>query len=90
MAEKAVSIQVFGRVQGVGFRYHTREAAKRFGVKGFVKNQIDGTVYVEAEGDGLAMDLFCDWCRKGPNWAEVIKVNICNLAPQGFMAFDIK
>lgn len=90
MADKAVSIQVYGKVQGVGFRYHTRKAAQRFGVNGFVKNQVDGTVYVEAEGEELAVDLFCDWCRNGPDWARVTDVNIQNQPIVGYVGFVSK
>lgn len=39
-----------GRVQGVGFRYTTRQVAKEFEVTGFVKNLADGRVQLEAEG----------------------------------------
>ena len=90
MAEKVVSIQVFGKVQYVGFRYHTRATALRYGIKGYVQNQIDGSVYIEAEGESMALDLFCAWCRKGPDWARVNRINICNLSPQGFTVFEIK
>ncbi|MGQ1908896.1 acylphosphatase [Marinifilum sp. RC60d5] len=90
MAEKSVSITVYGKVQGVGFRYHTRKAAQRFGVNGFVKNQVDGTVYVEAEGEELAVDLFCDWCRNGPDWARVTDVNIQNQPIVGYVGFVSK
>ena len=90
MAEKSVSIQIHGKVQGVGFRYHTRKAAQRFGVRGFVQNKADGTVYVEAEGDALAVDLFCEWCDKGPDWARVGEIKIQNLPVTGYIGFDIK
>ena len=39
-----------GRVQGVGFRYATRAAASRFCVTGIVRNLMDGSVEVVAEG----------------------------------------
>jgi len=90
MADKAVSIQILGKVQNVGYRYHACEAAKRFGVKGFVKNLPDGTVYAEAEGTCLAVELFCEWCKKGPDWARVKDVFICNLPEQDFADFVIK
>lgn len=90
MDEKAVSIQVSGKVQNVGYRYHAKEAAIRFGVRGFVRNEADGTVYIEAEGSSLAVELFCEWCRKGPDWARVKDVFICNLPDQDFTDFVIK
>ncbi len=39
-----------GRVQGVGFRYRASYAARALGVTGWVKNQTDGTVEMEAQG----------------------------------------
>lgn len=90
MVEKSVNITVFGKVQGVGFRYHTRKAAQRFGVNGFVKNQVNGTVYVEAEGDELAVELFCEWCKKGPDWARGNRVNICDAGVKKYSGFEIR
>ena len=90
MGEKSVNITVFGKVQGVGFRYHTRKAAQRFGVRGFVRNQANGTVYVEAEGELVAVELFCEWCKKGPDWARVDRINICDVSMKGYVGFEIR
>ncbi|MBI9056948.1 acylphosphatase [Labilibaculum sp. DW002] len=90
MDGKSVSIQVSGKVQNVGYRYQAKEAANRFGVRGFVKNQPDGTVYLEVIGTNLAVELFCEWCRKGPDWAKVKDIFICNLPDQDFADFVIK
>lgn len=40
----------YGRVQGVGFRYRAYYAAQRYGVTGWVRNNYDGSVEMEAEG----------------------------------------
>ena len=45
---KNYKIIVFGIVQGVGFRYTTKAIADNMGIKGIVRNQNDGTVYIEA------------------------------------------
>jgi acylphosphatase len=45
------SVYFSGRVQGVGFRYHTLQIAKEFEVSGYVRNLVDGRVHVEAEGE---------------------------------------
>lgn len=47
-----------GRVQGVGFRYSTRQVARRHAVTGFVENLIDGRVRVVVEGDRAAVQEF--------------------------------
>ena len=49
-----------GRVQGVGFRYTTREIAERFEVSGFVENLPDGRVRLVAEGDPAELDRFLE------------------------------
>lgn len=43
-AGAAVLVHVTGRVQGVGFRYWTLEEAVRLGIKGWVRNEPDGSV----------------------------------------------
>ena len=47
-----------GRVQGVGFRYHTLQVAKEFDVSGFVRNLSDGRVQLEAEGNKAEVKAF--------------------------------
>lgn len=47
-----------GRVQGVGFRFRTRQIAERFAVTGYVKNLPDGTVELVAQGDEGEIDRF--------------------------------
>ena len=41
----------YGKVQGVGFRYWARYAAKMFGVTGWVRNEYDGSVTMEIQGN---------------------------------------
>ena len=72
--KKHINLQIFGRVQGVGYRYSCMEAAKEFDIKGFVKNRPDGSVYVEAEGYEDQISLFRLWCYKGPSMAKVTDI----------------
>lgn len=62
---------VRGRVQGVAFRAHTRELARRLGLTGHAKNLPDGSVEVLACGDGAALDELESWLRRGPPAARV-------------------
>jgi len=73
--DKHYNIRVYGRVQGVFFRASTQEKAHELGVKGYVKNEPDGSVYIEAEGPAEALDAFLEWCHKGPAAARVDKVD---------------
>ena len=73
--KEAVIIVVYGKVQGVGFRYFTSQKAEEFNISGFVKNKPNGSVYIEAEGEGTELLTFLEWIKKGPQWAHVLKVD---------------
>jgi acylphosphatase len=62
---------VSGRVQGVGFRWFIREAARRHRLAGWVRNRSDGSVELEASGDDAAFQEFLDTIREGPPGARV-------------------
>ena len=67
---------ISGRVQGVFFRVETQRAAERFGVSGWVRNRPDGTVEAVFEGGQTAVDAVLEWCREGPNMADVENVGL--------------
>ncbi len=48
---KRLKIKVTGRVQGVGFRWFVKQTAHQLNITGWVKNQWDGSVTMEAQGD---------------------------------------
>ena len=77
---------ISGRVQGVGFRWFTLEAASVEGVTGWVRNLPDGGVEILAEGDAEAMDRFDRAVRRGPARARVDEVESETLAPTGRFA----
>src|SRR6185436_1706841 len=65
---RAVRWRVRGRVQGVGFRWYTREVARVFGdgrIVGKVRNLPDGSVEIEAAGRAEDLALFEEEIRKG-------------------------
>lgn len=71
-----VRVVVSGRVQGVGFRWHVREAARRAGIRGWVRNRADGSVELLAAGAPSAIDRVIDAVRAGPPAARVEQVEI--------------
>jgi acylphosphatase len=85
-----ITIAVYGRVQGVGFRYFTKIKADSLGINGFVKNQTDGSVYIEAEGDPDVMNDFIALCRKGPALARVNNLVINESEFAGYDNFQIR
>jgi len=66
---------VHGFVQGVFFRHNTRIEARRLGLTGTVQNLPDGTVRVIAEGPRDRLDCLLAWLRRGPELAEVKRVD---------------
>lgn len=87
--KKQFSIRVNGRVQGVLFRASTKEVADQLGVKGFVRNEPDGKVYIEAEADEETLKSFVEWCHTGPARARVISVEVIEGEPKGLTSFEI-
>lgn len=65
---------VFGRVQGVGFRFFTLQQAEKLGLKGTVSNRIDGSVEVIAQGTEDQISLMRAWLLDGPKTATVERV----------------
>lgn len=74
--QKRVSARITGRVQGVGFRNFTRTRAHRLGVTGWVRNERDGSVRLEAEGEREALDQLIEAVRQGPRMARVEDVEV--------------
>ncbi len=72
-------IVVHGRVQGVGFRYATVEAARALGVDGWVRNRRDGTVEALLQGEEDAVERAIAWARRGPPAARVERVDIAEV-----------
>ncbi|MGV2620204.1 UNVERIFIED_CONTAM: acylphosphatase [Halobacillus marinus] len=63
---KRKRLTIHGRVQGVGFRAAAKQKADYLGICGWVKNQPDGTVLMEAEGEEAVLNTFVDEISKGP------------------------
>lgn len=69
-----------GRVQGVAFRASTASEARALGLTGWVQNQEDGTVVLEAQGEPAAVAALLAWCDHGPPAARVTRVVVDELA----------
>jgi acylphosphatase len=81
------TIRVHGLVQGVFFRASARQEAVRLGLAGFARNQPDGSVLIEVEGEADALDAFVAWCRHGPPRARVEKIEVAVREPRGYRGF---
>lgn len=89
MSIKCRRIRIYGKVQGVWFRASTKQKADQLGLKGIVKNENDGSVYVEVRGGAEILKQFLDWCKKGPELANVREVNIEEMEMKDFSGFEI-
>ena len=69
-------IFVSGRVQGVFFRANTVDKARSLGLVGWVRNISDGRVEAVFEGPNKTVEQMIEWCKHGPEGAEVYDVVI--------------
>src|SRR6266851_7834160 len=67
---------VYGRVQGVGFRYFVVERALALGLRGYARNQGEGSVEVLAQGQRLALENLLVLLWRGPSSANVTQVEV--------------
>ena len=74
-------ILFYGRVQGVGFRYHATYKASLLGLTGWVRNREDGDLELEAQGAPDDLEAFCEAMRRGPHYAQVQRFETQPLAP---------
>ncbi|MCX2433191.1 MULTISPECIES: acylphosphatase [unclassified Pedobacter] len=86
---KHIDIKVTGKVQGVFFRASTKAVADQMGIRGFVKNEKDGSVYIEAEAEPFILDAFIDWCKEGPEKSVVENVVLSDGELKDFRNFEV-
>jgi acylphosphatase len=86
---RRVDVRVAGRVQGVFFRASTRDEALRLGIRGTVRNEPDGSVFIQAQGDEDAIARFLEWVAHGPPHARVDRVDVADGPAADFRGFEI-
>lgn len=88
---KCLEIKIFGRVQGVFFRHSAKSKAENLNIFGLARNEDDGSLYIEAEGEENRLKIFLNWCRLGPENAEVEKITFKYADKMtGYKEFKIK
>jgi len=92
MSDKIRScVIIAGKVQGVCFRIETKRVADRFNVRGWVRNNMNGTVEAVFEGKMSDVDSVIEWCKKGPPYSRVVRVDVEQGAYSGeFEGFDVR
>lgn len=87
--KKRIIIKVYGKVQGVFFRYTTRKIARNLGLTGTVRNMPDGSVFIDAEGPEEKLNDLLKFAKKGPEQARVDKIEFEFLASNNdYQKFD--
>ncbi len=87
---RAVRLSVGGAVQGIGFRAATQQRALALGLKGWVRNEPDGTVAVHAEGPAEAVDRLLGFLAEGPPGARVGELDRSDVPAEGHEQFAIR
>lgn len=87
---KRYTIRVKGKVQGVFFRATTREKAESLSLCGLVRNEPDGSVYIEVEGDQKDIQSFLLWCHQGPPLARVDECDVAEGPLKNFNRFVVE
>lgn len=73
---KLLKAKIHGKVQGVGFRFEALRQAQELGLIGFIRNEHDKTVYIEAQGPSANIDRFLYWLEHhGPAAAKISRVD---------------
>ena len=85
--EQARRYIVWGRVQGVGFRYFVEDCARRLGLAGYVKNRLDGTVEVYAIGNSKQLAALKKQLWSGPRFGQVENVEESDAPLQALHSF---
>lgn len=73
-AATVLRLEIRGSVQGVGYRWSMVEEARRLGIRGWVRNRLDGSVEAMVMGSPASVDLIVNWAHRGPPGAEVDSV----------------
>lgn len=85
----AVRVRIEGLVHGVSFRASMAQVAADFGVRGWVRNNPDGSVEAVLEGDAAKVKRVLDWAKVGPPRARVDRVEVEPRAPRNHRDFRI-
>jgi DNA ligase D-like protein (predicted 3'-phosphoesterase) len=89
-AARAIRVVIAGSVQGVGLREATRRRADQLGVRGWVRNEDDGTVALHAEGPSAGIDALVAFLASGPRGAGVAELSVHDVRVEGHEQFAIR
>lgn len=82
-------LRVTGRVQGVGFRYQTMELARVIGLTGWVRNNLDGSVTLQVQGQSEKVVQFTEKLGQAIRFARIDYVSEKDIEPQTESSFRV-
>lgn len=90
LKKTCLRVLVSGLVQGVGYRYSTKQKAIALGIVGWVRNLPDGRVEATIQGEALSIDSMMKWFYEGPPAARVTAVETEQRPSQALEGFEIR
>jgi acylphosphatase len=87
---RSVRLRITGRVQGVGYRAWAMRQASALGLRGWVRNRLDGSVEALAIGDEDTVERMLAACRQGPFGARVTDVSVSEAEDDGSDGFSAR
>jgi acylphosphatase len=79
---------ISGRVQGVAYRINMVDVAESLGIRGWVRNRVNGDVEAVVQGEPEAVEAIIEWARHGPSLSIVESVLIDDAAVEDFTRFE--
>lgn len=88
---RRITLRVYGRVQGIGYRAAAHAKATGLGLSGWVRNRDDGSVELEVAGGRDDVGQFISWCQRGPAGASVTNIEVAEAPDAAFGgSFEVK
>jgi acylphosphatase len=87
---KTLLVNIFGRVQGVGFRYFAQKTALAHQIYGWVKNELDGSVTLKISGDEEQLDVFLKALEVGNGFSKVECISMEDIETSEFEGFHVE
>ncbi len=84
-----IDLVIFGKVQGVGYRYFIKEKAESLGIKGYVRNEKNGSVSLLVQGKENAIESIMRLCHQGTHNSIVSRVEKKPRPLENFADFKI-
>lgn len=84
-----MKLEVFGRVQGVGFRMFCCQLAEKYQITGTVRNRVDGAVEMYATATQQHLDAFMKGCYAGNGWSQVKTIKTETMPTTEFSNFKV-